>query len=62
MTLISITALELTKEGAGEHVAGGLDGRMQSRAVIDVIVDGGLFVNLRTGAQERLCWITTLNQ
>lgn len=42
--------LELTEEGAGQHVAGGLDGRMEM-VVVDVVIGWRLSINL----EERAC-------
>lgn len=42
--------LELTKEGAGQDVAGGLDGWMEM-VLVDVVIGWRLFINLK----ERAC-------
>lgn len=42
--------LELTEEGAGQHVAGGLDGWMEM-VVVDVVIGWRLSINLK----ERAC-------
>lgn len=52
---------ELTKEGACEHIAGGLVGWIWRWVLVDVVISGRLPINLKRRTYLRHCHKTTFN-